>query len=302
MEPHDPQPGRIVMASWSGLAELRTQEDDWTGVNNWKERKKRQNRLHQRAIRRRKRAQGAGSDPQPISSTGWAIRIDTSAGPTSIQSYKLARSLQDQEVIRRLQAQAYQDFTLDAPRPTFLPILIRINALNALLHNARKIGISADTVCRDEEISPFNLTGPLVPASTAPLPECPEDLRPTTLQKTIFHHPWIDLLPLPQLRDNLLRALSLETFDVDEFCVEVFHPGAAGNGLEDTPALIVWDTTASIRGWEANVPFLKKYGWLLTGCQELLRATNDWRMRRGDKVLKISQQNGVLPIMSPYFQ
>ena len=79
-------------------------------------------------------------------------------------------------------------------------------------------------------------------------------------------------------------ALSIEGFDEDELCVEVFHPYDQCES-EEKPALIVWGESGDIRGWEVNVAFLKKWGWLLRGCNELLQSTNAWRMQRGEKTL-----------------
>ncbi|EIT73587.1 hypothetical protein AO1008_11858 [Aspergillus oryzae 100-8] len=31
-------------------------------------------------------------------------------------------------------------------------------------------------------------------------------LRPTTLQRGIPHHPWLDIFPFPRMWDNLIRA------------------------------------------------------------------------------------------------
>ncbi|KAH6972836.1 hypothetical protein BKA56DRAFT_592894 [Ilyonectria sp. MPI-CAGE-AT-0026] len=177
---------------------------------------------------------------------------------------------------------------LNSPKPSFLQTLIRINALNAIVQNAKKIGIPVDALCRDEAISPFSQTGPLLPAPTAPLPSCPEVLHPTQLQKTVFHHPWIDVLPLLQLRDNLLKPLSVEGFDEDERCLEVFHP-ADHFPMEEQLALIIWGDGDNIRCWEASIAFLRKWGWLLRGCPELLESTNAWRMQRGEKTLKLSK-------------
>jgi len=114
------------------------------------------------------------------------------------------------------------------------------------------------------------------------MPGCPQTLHPTALQKEVSHHPWLDLLPLPKLRDNIIQALSIEGFDEDEFCLDVFHPGDHWK-LEEKPALIVWGEAAHIHNWEVNLAFLRKWGWLLEGCPEILVATNAWRRQRGEK-------------------
>lgn len=39
------------------------------------------------------------------------------------------------------------------------------------------------------------------------------------------------------------------------------------------------------RAWEATVPFLRKWGWVVRECRELLVSTNYWREKRGEKRL-----------------
>jgi hypothetical protein len=177
---------------------------------------------------------------------------------------------------RTLLRSVYEDFCLGAPRPTNLPMLIRLNLLNALARNARKIGFPPDGLCRDEYLSPYTEEGPLVLS-------CPEVLKPTVVQRNIRHHPWIDLFPFPAFRDNFLLALDAGFLDEDELCMELLDVGAAN--LDDKPALIVWGDSSDFKGWEVNVPFLKKWGWLLRGCPELIEGTNHWRMVRGEKTL-----------------
>jgi hypothetical protein len=184
---------------------------------------------------------------------------------------------------RTLLRSAYEEYSLGAPRPTNLPMLIRLNLLNALARNARIIGFPPDGLCRDEYESPYAQEGPHPLDCPHPLASCPKVLEPTTTQRSIRHHPWIDLFPFPAFRDNFLLALDAGTLDEDELCMELLDIGSANLG--DKPALIVWGDSSDFRGWEVNVPFLKKWGWLLRGCPELIQGTNRWRMTRGEKEL-----------------
>ena len=57
-------------------------------------------------------------------------------------------------------------------------------------------------------------------------PDVPEILHPTPLQLTTPHPIWIDRLPFPRVRDNmilLLNTINLEEFYVDIFIKESFH-------------------------------------------------------------------------------
>lgn len=177
---------------------------------------------------------------------------------------------------------AYMHYTLNSPKPTYLPGLIRLNALNAVAHNATVLGFSKENLCQDDLISPFNYPDPKAPTE----PHIPESLRPTTLQRSIHHHPWTDLFPLPRFRDNILRAMISGTLDEDELCLDLLE---VVNG--DTCAnayLIVWGRPWDISGWEVSPGFLRKWGWLLEGCPEAIDATNRWRETRGESKLNVN--------------
>jgi hypothetical protein len=42
-----------------------------------------------------------------------------------------------------------------------------------------------------------------------------------------------------------------------------------------------------VANWEVSPGFLRKWGWLLNGCEEMLRATDEWRESRGEASLAI---------------
>ncbi|KAL1866706.1 hypothetical protein Daus18300_006650 [Diaporthe australafricana] len=177
---------------------------------------------------------------------------------------------------------AYADYMLRCPRPAHLPILVRINILNAVARNATALGFPIEMLCHDEAVSPFNQQGPHLPSAPVPLPSCPATLRPTPLQLAMAHHPWIDLFPVPRMRDNVLRAVALGLLDEDELCADLVN---TDEGHTEGPSLIVWGESWDPSGWEATVPFVRKWGWLMQGCPELLVATNAWRERRGERRL-----------------
>ncbi|KAM5345956.1 hypothetical protein ACJ41O_011817 [Fusarium nematophilum] len=175
---------------------------------------------------------------------------------------------------------AYEHYNHGAPRLEHLNILIRLNVLNAILRNAALLGFAFEGLCGPELISPFNKHGPSLPcADPRPYP-CPDALRPTALQTAVRHHPWIDLIPFPHLRDNVLRMLEAGVLDQKALGVDVLD--VQGNGC-NAASLIVWGDAWDPRGWEASVPFLRKWGMLLQGCPALLEATNSWRQKRGER-------------------
>lgn len=177
----------------------------------------------------------------------------------------------------------YENYSRRTPQPTHLFPLIRFNVLDAIICNAAVLGFRLSWLCADELISPFNQYGPDLPAST-PEKSYPHALRPSELQVSMVHHPWSDLLPIPALRDNLLRAIQAG-FDEDYLCADIMR---VDENYAERACLIVWGSPWDIQGWEASIPFLKKWGWLLNGCSEILVATNYWRERRGERRLRLS--------------
>lgn len=141
------------------------------------------------------------------------------------------------------------------------------------------LGFHADSLCAEDMISTFSLSGPARPA--APYPRF---LQPTSTQVSVVHHPWLDLFPFPVMRDRALRAIESGLLDEDEFCSDLVE---ADGGSASEISLIVWGDSSDPAGWEASEPFLEKYGWLVWGCTELFEATNRWRGERGERRLQV---------------
>jgi hypothetical protein len=157
---------------------------------------------------------------------------------------------------------------------THLADTIRLNVFRAFAHNINILGFD-EAWLTDDAISPFNTHVP--PASS----NYPETMRPTALQASVEHHPWIDLFPCPRMRDNFLAAVLMkgeDAVDEDGLCHDVVDPG---DSAVVEAAIIAWTDPWSPRGWEVTENFLKKWGWLLYGCVELQAGTNAWRQRRG---------------------
>lgn len=172
---------------------------------------------------------------------------------------------------------AYTEYMLHSPRPSALHTVVQLNVLHALMQNASALQITGPALCSLDSVSPFNHVGPTHPAFDTALPP---SLQPTALQRSTKHRPWIDLFPLPELRDALLsvRYTALEN-DIGTDLLDVEE----ADGLK--PNLVVWGDAADPKAWEATVQFLRKWGWLVRGCRELLESTNSWRERRGDRRL-----------------
>ena len=173
------------------------------------------------------------------------------------------------------------DHSLNLYRPGDLPIIMRMNFFNALARNAVALRIPLMDLYNEDCISPFNYKGPN-PVGMQSLTTTPDALRPTAAQTATLHHPWVDLLPAANMRDNILRAMETGRIDEDEFCD--FCVDTTGEGQsDDAPApLVVWGESWDVKSWELSADFLRKWGWVVQGCPEVIEATNFWRQKRGE--------------------
>ncbi|PKK43139.1 hypothetical protein CI102_13571 [Trichoderma harzianum] len=82
--------------------------------------------------------------------------------------------------------------------------LVHNNIIRGLAANASLLNYPWSTVCQDDALSNFSPPPPNLDLSITQ-PSLPVNLHPTPLQYEETHHPWLDLIPSPQFRDNLLR-------------------------------------------------------------------------------------------------
>ncbi|VUC25122.1 unnamed protein product [Clonostachys rosea] len=285
-------PQALTVGSFRHFPELRASTDDWTGTSSTAERKKLQNRLNQRAWRRRQKLQKPAEalGPTPIlSNPSNALSkgedffsVIPSAMKALLDGPNMIDNDRKRQIAISLIRRAHEEYSLRDPRPASLPFLVRLNLLNALANNAYKIGLSPCALCNDEMISPFNFSGPTQLWQTIPRTECPETLAPTEIQIRVIHHPWIDLIPFPALRNNLLREVEAGMMDDDDLCCDLMDISDSDPNLINRPAMIVWGQASDDRVWEVNAAFLQKWGFLVKGCPEIIASTNSWRAKRGE--------------------
>ncbi|KAJ5337135.1 hypothetical protein MYU51_008701 [Penicillium brevicompactum] len=267
----------IALRQMSHQSYITRQKEDWAGVTDSKERRRLQNRLNQRAWRKRNLKQGA--------------KERSTEGATDVGERAMNEQLTTTTVRQR--RALLKDFALDAlhsyvtnqPNTDQLMRVIQLNTINAMTSNATALKLPVDwLICHS--ISPFGFTGP-TRSTDLVTPSGPPSLVPTDLQLRTPHHPWIDLFPLARMRDNLLVVTHvfqiLTEDDEEQLWADLVEWG--GNGTEGA-GLIVWGEPSDPRNWEATVPFLKRWGWLLQGCSEILEATNYWRHSRGEGRLR----------------
>ncbi|TGJ62868.1 hypothetical protein EYR41_012047 [Orbilia oligospora] len=284
------------------LPEAWDAQDDWTGVTNSTERRRRQNRIGQRLYRRRRHlkrfATTVSSSSQETNSVASGVAEDgsskgeelpvvvvrTQPEPLNVVNYAegfmLVLCPQNREKAIEFVQRFFADFRLGVYKPGDLWITIHLNVLSAWCHNALALAIPFEDLESDDSISPFNFHHPIPPGTVARTSSVPVNLHPTWLQRTMVHHPWVDLIPVPQMRDNILCGLETSLFDEDELCREL--AGAENNDGDMQLSFLVWGEAWDIKSWELSAGFFSRWRFLVQGCPEILETTNFWREKRGE--------------------
>ncbi|KAG0632985.1 hypothetical protein HOY80DRAFT_1065553 [Tuber brumale] len=153
--------------------------------------------------------------------------------------------------------------------------------------NIKTLGLTIQHMAQHDRISDFNSitledgvleslgsveAAPLLTPQTVHLPPT---LRPTLLQVSVIHHPWIDVFPSARLRENLLRAG--HSYDPDQLCSSIM---GSGRGLGDN-GLLVWGEPWDPYNWEATENLAYGWAWMFEGCADIIHSTNTWRSKRG---------------------
>ncbi|KAH8658294.1 hypothetical protein BX600DRAFT_64604 [Xylariales sp. PMI_506] len=336
------------------LSEAWDYTDDWTGVSDARERRRRQNRLHQRAHRKKRRHQPPSIASQVVhkpelintirctsgriddflgpkgfvtvclcagSAPSAATTATTESGvPDGFSRIDLIECPWSRQQAARFMQSALARYRLSTPEIRDLPFLSRLNVLRALAQNAEILGISSAVLYDENSVSPFVNFRPRAPSSlggekrrhedadilaegqrpsmhTSPPPP---SLRPTPLQRRVPHHPWLDLIPLPGIRDNILRGMAAGWIEEDLLCLDLIDvrdqpehgkisagecspeaaKGGSGDGVTLSP-LVVWGEAWDPSVWELSPVFFQNWSSLVDGCAEVLEVTNWWREKRG---------------------
>lgn len=183
-------------------------------------------------------------------------------------------------LFHRFAETAYKSYILGDPTSDHLLTLTRVNVFRACGHNLKSIGFNMDDMT-DDAISPFSLAASPEELLSIETTQMPLSLRPTKIQRTVPHHPWLDFFPLPKMRDNLIQAG--DDWDDEQLCHDIM-------GFWDSPTdghagLLVWGEPWDVKNWELTEAFLKKWQWVVRGCPELMNSTNAWRAKRGEKLI-----------------
>ncbi|KAK8096201.1 hypothetical protein PG999_014223 [Apiospora kogelbergensis] len=258
---------------------IRHRGEDWAGITNQKERKKLQNRLNKRVSRQRKRRSDYPSDCSDAASTP-SPRSDALMGSTidsliTTFSYCTKEDVgQKRAMLQRFAEQALLSFMAGDPCADHRLRLIQLNTINGFTRNARALGFGFDwLIC--EVLSPFG-TNEQTPSSATP-----SSLIPTRMQLSTRHHPWLDLFPFPKLRDNLLLANAIMPPEDEQRLYDDIME--SGGSRSEWAGLVVWGEPWDPQSWEISLPFLQRWGWLISDCPEIITSTNYWRNQRGER-------------------
>ncbi|EEU35158.1 uncharacterized protein NECHADRAFT_53318, partial [Fusarium vanettenii 77-13-4] len=173
------------------------------------------------------------------------------------------------------------------------------NVCRGILSNKDMLKILGSFISPMGEVLPHPITSEceisVFRQTHQPMPAC---LQPTQLQMNLPHPTWIDALPFPKIRDNLLRRQNL--FHHGQFLSDLvgyltYAPITVSQGVpvvnetdDIKNGLILWGEPSSQENWEVTPEFLIKWAWAVVGCEELVQSSNRWRTVRGEDPLDVS--------------
>ncbi|KAJ8130966.1 hypothetical protein O1611_g2662 [Lasiodiplodia mahajangana] len=166
------------------------------------------------------------------------------------------------------------------PDSYYLPVN-ELTILRGLMRIALRLRCNTTTIWDLRANSPFN-DGTHTELTAQELPPV---WRPTLSQSSIAHHPVIDLLPWPNVRDRIIMLMSLPD--------EARPPAAAGPlaiaqlayDLEDAAegARIWGDDPCEPTSWEIGQVLFER--WWFVFDRQVIEQSNYWRKLRGAAVL-----------------
>lgn len=255
------------------------------GKNDPVERRRIQNRLNQRAFRQRQRAGESPKLYKPRTASTPASQHSesedgndiTSPGVDSSSASSPEAGSPDSGGSGATQSRTVTDNygrVWDE-----LGQLINRNIMTAAATNAQRLGISLAALQ-----SGIASTSPQIPRAALAA------LKPIELQHQIVHDPIIDTIPHARLRFNILWAIYNQQIDAAQLSRCIRGSGALENvnGNWQRGGLVVWSTPEQVGSWEISESFLRRWAFLLQGCEDLIAVTNTWRSKRGERLFPAS--------------
>lgn len=209
--------------------------------------------------------------------------------------------------------------TAPNPQADLLLHLINQNVFRGFWSNKSLLYSLVADFCRDYPSSKQHMAIPQpceglivsIPVSEG----IPASLLPTQMQMDVPHSAWINVIPFPRMRDNLIRwhdhfdhwdflrdmggyLVDRDMFTrphtllkpppgsrADEYRVDV-PDDQNDDPLAEWNGAIVWGEPYRKENWEFTVHFLAKWAWVFEGCEDFVGVTNTWRQERGAPPLR----------------
>ncbi|KAK9240399.1 hypothetical protein V1525DRAFT_395870 [Lipomyces kononenkoae] len=306
-----PRAGDAWRVSQSFPSRTIVNKDDWREVKDPVERRKRQNRLRQRAWRERQKAANGPKTTPPEDDSSWKghgmlLVVDQHDDPvTSGIDFSVttpsSNDTQDGSACQILALAAdhrsrlkkhkhippilaYSTYATigQPPPPIILPLspdhrlitLVQYNVIRAVMCN---LSILSMLGSESFGVPSFDATA---------VRKIPLDLQFTPLQQSTPHVYWISAIPFPSMRDNMI--LMADKYDIHDLAYDLGE--GLYQGLDDSErrGFLVWGDPWSGRGWEVSEGFVKKWGFLLKGCPDVIQSTNRWRELYDEDRLNLS--------------
>ena len=270
------------------IATVMTANENWRGKNDPAERRRIQNRLNQRAFRQRQRAGESPKQYKPRSMSSASQQADsddeadspqsgTSSGPSSnVEGRATSESAGERS---NTTTNTHAGRVWDE-----LAQLINRNFMSATVTNAQHLGIDLNALQAGTSVRTPRGTDRQIPAT----------LTPIDAQYQLPHDPIVDTIPHARLRYNILRAIASGQIDGSEFskCIRASGALEVLNGSWQRGGVVVWSFPEQVGSWELSEPFVRRWAYLLEGCEDLIAATNSWRSKRGEKLFPQSFNRG----------
>ncbi|KAI1457680.1 hypothetical protein F4805DRAFT_427826 [Annulohypoxylon moriforme] len=265
------------------LKEARSVDEDWSGLKDAKARRKLQNRLNVRAHRRRKAINSGVETRTESGSAGHSpyslVQQYTPLGENEAQQQlnPLVAKFLKLELLNERNALSSPGLLFPLTSDHLIP-LIQYNFVRGVLTNMAILGYQN---AFPPKCSRHWVNMPLFPAPS----NVPESLKPTALQLSTPHEPWIDLIPDKQMRDNTILIIGAVTReDIEE---DVTSSLFGKVKLLEMTGILAWDTPWDTNGWELTEGFISKWPFLVKGCWGMLESTNRWRAMRDEEPLVV---------------
>ncbi|KAE8384142.1 hypothetical protein BDV23DRAFT_177285 [Aspergillus alliaceus] len=249
----------IPVAQMPQQVGVRVSQDDWTRIIDRSARRKLQNRINQRLYSKDNGIHNASRLAKPLERSN----------STTISNSHTASRNEDKDtgddfsctmgpvnirsVMRDFESLALESYWTNSPN---------LNIQRAIIDNMRSIDMTKEWMNHDGAVSIFSMQVPGFSETHIPLS--------------------LHFFPLPNLRDNPITVQ--DDLDDEELCHDLM---AFWDTRNAGAMLLVWGPSWEPWIWEMTEAFVKKWGFLLDGCEELFGKYQLLENKRGERPLSL---------------